>query len=50
MNEYIFSNPNPDGTYVGDCVVRAIAIAQNTDWESVYIRICTQGLIMEELK
>lgn len=49
MNEYIFSNPNPDGTYVGDCVVRAIAIAQNTDWESVYIRMCTQGLVMHDM-
>lgn len=49
MNEFVFANPNPEGTYVGDCVIRAISIAKNSDWETTYVRICTQGLVMHDM-
>lgn len=33
---WIHCNPNPAHKYVGDCVVRAIAIATNRTWLSVF--------------
>lgn len=43
---FIKLNPNPHGLYVGDCVVRAIAIATGRSWDYVYWMICIQGFIM----
>lgn len=43
---YIHYNPNPCGRNVGDCSVRAIAKALNTDWETAYIRIMVNGFSM----
>lgn len=40
---FIQYNPNPEGKYVGDCVIRALAKILNKDWESVYIEVITQG-------
>ena len=42
---YVHANPNPDGIYVGDCVVRAIAIATNSTWDYVYVMLCLEGFI-----
>ena len=33
---WIRTNPNPDRKEVGDCVIRAIAIALNRPWVDVY--------------
>ena len=43
---FILSNPNPYGSYVGDCVIRAISIAENKSWYDVYMGIALQGLAM----
>lgn len=43
---FIKTNPNPKGAYVGDCVVRALAIALNRSWEDVYLDLCTHGLFL----
>lgn len=42
-------NPNPRGKAVGDCTVRAIAKATGDDWESVYIGLMLQGLLMADM-
>ena len=39
-------NPNPIGIRVGDCVVRAISKVLDQDWESTFIELCVQGLMM----
>lgn len=39
-------NPNPMGIRVGDCVVRAISKVLEQDWESTFIELCVQGLMM----
>lgn len=39
-------NPNPCGRRVGDCAVRAIAKALDTDWESAYIMLTIAGYDM----
>ena len=38
-----FSN-NPLGKSVGDCVIRALSAVLNTDWDDVYINLCSIGL------
>lgn len=39
------TNPNPCGVYVGDCVIRALAIALNKKWDSVYVDLCVLGFL-----
>lgn len=34
---YIYTNPNPKGAITGDCVVRAVAIANDLDWDTAYL-------------
>lgn len=43
---YVKKNPNPCRTLVGDCVIRAISIAENRPWLEVYMDICATGAIM----
>lgn len=43
---YIYKNPNPDKSIVGDCVVRAIAIALHQGWKETYLDLCYQGLTL----
>lgn len=46
---YIQYNPNPMFRNVGDCSVRAIAKALDTDWETSYIRIMINGYAMGDM-
>ena len=46
---YVFENPNPDGIFTGDCVVRAIAIAEGKDWDTIYIELALQGLLLKDM-
>jgi len=36
-------NPNPLNKAVGDCTVRALCIAENIEWETAYMELCTEG-------
>lgn len=40
---YINENPNPMGNVTGDCVVRAISIAEDIPWSEVYDALCDEG-------
>lgn len=40
---FIFFNPNPDKIMVGDCVIRAISIALEQDWETSFIGVALVG-------
>ena len=42
-------NPNPISRRVGDCAVRAIAKALDTDWESAYIMLVSNGYVMGDM-
>ena len=46
---YRFFNPNPEGQYADDCVVRGIILLTNSDWDSVYMRLCLQGFLMHNM-
>ena len=42
-------NPNPIGIRVGDCVVRAISKVLDQDWETTFVALCLQGLMLCDL-
>lgn len=46
---YIEYNPNPVARKVGDCAVRAIAKALDTDWESAYLMLASNGFSMGDM-
>lgn len=46
---YIYYNPNPSGRNVGDCAIRAVAKALNTDWETAYALVCRNGFLMNDM-
>lgn len=46
---YIHANPNPNGLYVEDCVIRAIAIATDRTWDDVYVHLCLQAFVMKNM-
>lgn len=49
MSRFIKVNPNPQGKSVGDCTVRAIALATDQEWEKVYLDLCIQGYTMSDM-
>ena len=44
-----YYNPNPTGRIVGDCSVRAVSKALNTDWETAYQMIANNGFLMGDV-
>lgn len=46
---FIEYNPNPTGRKVGDCAVRAISKALDTDWETAYLMIAKNGYAMGDM-
>lgn len=47
---FIFVNPNPDGLFNGDCVIRALSIALHTSWDNIYLDLCAQGFLMKDMQ
>jgi hypothetical protein len=43
---FVPTNPNPIGLYTSDCVIRALAIAQDQSWEKTYLELSMQGFKM----
>ena len=42
-------NLNPRGKSVGDCTVRAIAIATGSAWVDTYLDLCLIGMLMADM-
>lgn len=42
-------NPNPYGSKVGDCVVRAISAVTGQDWDETYTGITFQGYALKDM-
>lgn len=42
-------NPNPLKKNVGDCTVRAIALALNKEWDDIYLDLCLQGYVSKDM-
>ena len=46
---YIEFNPNPVAERVGDCAIRALSKALDTDWEDAYLMAVTNGFLMGDM-
>lgn len=46
---WIYYNPNPTGRNTGDCSVRAVAKALNTDWEDAFWMMCENAYLMGDM-
>lgn len=46
---FIKTNPNPSGKKTGDCVVRALALAEDKRWLDVYDALCKLGRELHEM-
>lgn len=46
---WIYYNPNPANNLVGDCVVRALTLALNADWDKAYADVSAQGFQMKDM-
>lgn len=46
---FIFYNSNPNGIFVGDCVIRAISKLTDKSWEDIYLALSIQGFIMKDM-
>ena len=46
---YIFYNPNPANKRVGDCVIRAVSVVTNQDWETTFVQMCAKGYDMSDM-
>ena len=44
-----YANLNPMGKSVGDCTVRAIAIATKRAWVETYLDLCLTGMVMADM-
>ena len=42
-------NLNPLGRRVGDCAIRAVAVALGTDWEKAYCLLAVKGFSMADV-
>lgn len=49
MSELIYYNPNPFGSMVGDCVIRAISAATGEDWDTTYTGLCMMGYMLKDM-
>ena len=49
MSRWKAYNPSPVGRNVGDCSVRAVAKALDTDWETAYALIAMNGYLMGDM-
>ena len=47
MWEYFLNNPT--GRAVGDCAVRALSVALDTDWETAYSMAAVNGFLMGDM-
>ena len=46
---FIYYNPNPQYSHVGDCVIRAVTKVTNSTWEQTYVKIVVYGFIMNDM-
>ena len=42
-------NPNPNGAYVGDCVIRALAKGLDSSWYKIYSGLAIEGYTMGDM-
>lgn len=43
------ANPNPAHRLTGDCVIRAISIAENKTWDDVFVELMTESFYLKDV-
>lgn len=46
---YVSINPNPLHKTTGDCVIRAICLAEDKEWDDVFTELMMKSYIMKEM-
>ena len=46
---YKFLNVNPNNNLTGDCVIRALAVAQDKSWDDIYLSLVSYGYDMKDM-
>lgn len=46
---FIMANPNPVKRYTGDCVIRAISIAEDKLWDDVFVDLMLKSFEMKDI-
>lgn len=49
MSRWRYFNENPAGRNVGDCAVRAVAVALGVDWETAFAKIANNAFQMGDM-
>lgn len=49
MSRWRYFNENPTGRNVGDCAVRAVAVALGIDWETAFLKIAKAAFQMGDM-
>ncbi|MBQ2487513.1 MAG: hypothetical protein II517_04155 [Ruminococcus sp.] len=49
MKVYRSYNPNPQGRRVGDCAVRAVAVATGQSWDEAFYELSAQAYSMADM-
>ena len=49
MERWMYYNPNPMQSRVGDCTVRAICTAMDQDWEQTFAALTAYGFMMRDM-
>lgn len=49
MARHIMFNPNPSGSRVGDCTIRAISMALDQDWATTYAGLSAYGYSLHDM-
>lgn len=44
-----YYNPNPRSNLVGDCVIRALSLALDQDWDSTYLGVTEKGYELKDM-
>ena len=46
---FILNNPNPKKNLTGDCVIRAISIAEDKSWDDVFLDLMLKSFDMKDI-
>ena len=46
---FVMTNPNPANNFTGDCVIRAISIAENKEWDDVFVDLMLKSFEMKDI-
>ena len=43
------TNPNPKQNLTGDCVIRAISLAENKEWDDIFIELMVESFALKDI-